>query len=148
MHYYCKSCFMKEFLMGITLEQCHQLVIEAYSNTGGLEMAKAILTVDPSSNNQPPQGCNWCICGRCRVMPTAIENKCCRKRVCITTTESFHSIVLDTTILSVALVSRGDDIVERVTYTPASYRKTAYRQFIMWEHGFLGRSVRRVNHHV
>ena len=66
------------------------------------------------------------------------------KRVCITTTESFHSIILDTTILSVALVSRGDDIVERVTYTPASYRKTAYRQFIMWEHGFLGRSVRRV----
>ena len=28
--------------------------------------------------------------------------------------------------------------------TPANYRKAAYRQYIMYQHGYLGRSVRKV----
>ena len=54
-----------------------------------------------------------------------MENKCCRKRVCVTT-EIFRNIVLDTGVLSVAIVSRGDDLVERVRFSAVNYRKAAY----------------------
>ena len=135
---------MKEFLRDLTLEQCYELVVEAYSNTGGLEMGRAVLSI--TNNSDPPQNADnrWCICDKCRDMGNPVENKCCRKRICITTTEIFRTIVLDTSVLSVAIVSRGDDLVERVRFAPANYRKAAYRQFIMWEHGYLGRGVRRV----
>ena len=42
---------MKEFLRDLTLEQCYELVVEAYSNTGGLEMARAVLS---NTNNSDP----------------------------------------------------------------------------------------------
>ena len=111
-----------------------------------MEMAKAILQIESSPPNVPVPANDipWCICLRCRRMDVEIENKCCRQRTCITLTASFDTICLDRDNLAVAIVNRSDFFSEDAEYTPASYRKAAYRQFIMWQHGYLGRGNRRV----
>ena len=117
----------------------------AYSNRGGLQLAKSLLGSDPDppplqQDNQLP----WCKCGKCRPMPLPIENLCCKQRTCITTVDTFESIVLDSNILAVAIVSRSDTYADVPDYSPQSYRKAAYRQWIMWQHGYLGRTNRKV----
>ena len=56
----------------------------------------------------------------------------------------FDSVVLNRDVLSVAIEARSDVFADDPEYTPASYRKAAYRQFVLWQHGHLGRSNRRV----
>ena len=115
-------------------EQCHRLVIEAYSNVGGLELAEAI------TNNQPPEmpqsggqsnDLNWC----------EVENKCCRKRDCVTNSLAFANLVLDRATLDIAIVHRIDFFVGSPDYSPANYRKVAYRQYIIWKFGYLGSRI-------
>ena len=96
----------------------------AYSNRGGLQLAKSLLGSDPDppplqQDNQLP----WCKCGKCRPMPLPIENLCCKQRTCITTVDTFESIVLDSNILAVAIVSRSDTYADVPDYSPQSYRK-------------------------
>ena len=44
--------------------------------------------VDPGPSGSAPL-VEWCVCGRWRPMPQAIENKCCKKKTCITTAAHF-----------------------------------------------------------
>ena len=69
---------------------------------------------------------------------------CCRKRPCVTTQEFFESAVLDMNVLSIAIVNRSDVYADDPDYSPSSYRKAAYRQWILWNYGYLGRGQRRV----
>ena len=118
----------------------------AYSNHGGLQLAKTILA-NPDPDPPPAQPNNqlgWCTCGKCRAMELPIENVCCKQRPCITTTEFFESVVLDSSVLAVAIVSRCDTFANDPDYLPQSYRKAGYRQWIMWQHGYLGRANRKV----
>ena len=72
----------------LNAEQCQRLIVEACNRAGGLESAKAIIEMpqQPPPGQQPPINRipSWCICGKCRPMPTANENKCCRQRLCVT----------------------------------------------------------------
>ena len=98
---------------------------------------------DPTSaqsNNQ----LGWCTCGKCCAMELPIENVCCKQWPCITTTEFFESVVLDSSVLAVAIVNRCDIFADNPDYSLESYRKAAYRQWVMWQHGYLGRSNRKV----
>jgi len=47
-------------------------------------------------------------------------------------------------VLSIAIMNRSDVFADDPEYTPASYRKAAYRQWILWQHGYLGKTNRRV----
>ena len=137
--------YLQVFVSTLTPAQCNQLIIQAYSNTGGIELAKSVLSMgiqDPMPN--PQNKPTWCICTKCRNMDQMIENVCCRMKPCVTTTEIFESVVLNRDVLSVAIVDRHDVLVEDATYTPEKYRKSAYRQWIMWRVGYLGNGVRRV----
>ena len=117
----------------------------AYSNRGGLQLAKSLFGGDPDPPPlQQDNQLQWCKCGKCRPMPLPIENLCCKQRPCITTVDTFESIVLDSNVLSVAIVNRCDTFVDEPDYSPQSYRKAAYRQWIMWQHGYLGRANRKV----
>ena len=117
----------------------------AYSNRGGLQLAKSLFGGDPDPPPlQQDNQLQWCKCGKCRPMPLPIENLCCKQRPCITTVDTFESIVLDSNVLSVAIVNRCDTFADEPDYSPQSYRKAAYRQWIMWQHGYLGRANRKV----
>ena len=132
----------------LDVEQCQRLIVEAYNRAGGLESAKAIIEMPPPPppGQQPPiNGIpSWCICGKCRPMPTADENKCCRQRLCVTLQPSFQSLVLDHDALSVAIVGRMDVLADRSDFSNQGYRFAAYRQYILWQNGYLGRGNRRV----
>ena len=95
---------------------------------------------DGTSNNNLP----WCICRRCRHMPLEVEKVCYRQRICITREEFFQSAVLDMGVLSIAIVNHSDVFADDPEYTSSSYRKAAYRQWILWQHGYFGRANRRV----
>ena len=124
---------------------------KSFSDHGGMELLKAIIEGAEPGNPGPDPGNTGasssmprCICGRCRVMPLEIENVCCRKRPCVTAQDFFQSAVLDMNVLSIAIVNRSDVFADDPDYSPSSYRKAAYHQWILWQHGYLGRANRRV----
>ena len=47
-------------------------------------------------------------------------------------------------VLTVAIHNHADIMDDPINYSPASYRKAAYRQYILKEHGHLGRGNRRI----
>lgn len=138
---------MQGFVENLTTEQCHHIIFKTFSNRGGIELIQSFL-VDNTQGQQPhdpnPRGLSWCICRKCQAMPLSAENVCCRQVPCITTTELFDNNVLNTDVLSIAIVSGSDVLASTPDYSPAGYRKAAYRQWTMWQHGYLGRGNRCV----
>ena len=73
---------------------------------------------------------SWCACGKCVVMPTAIECTCCQELqeleerfedsgVCVTNLEAFKIVCLDKDVLYTALVTmhtvRGDEVKKPIS---------------------------------
>ena len=86
----------------------------------------------------------WCICGNCTRMPTLDEKKCCQRRECITSYELFTNLCTDRHVLELAIRACCDIRVEPLDFSMPSFRKAAYRQFVLWEHGYLGKGNRRI----
>ena len=73
--------------------------------------------LDKTSNNFPKSNEKYfhCSCEHCYIMPSLIENKCCRgvqiiqqkliNEKCITSTPSFNKLCLDTEVLEVLMCS-------------------------------------------
>ena len=105
------------------MDQCRSIILNLFSNKGGVELVQAAPLSDPPS--QPPQYPNelpWCVCNKCHAMPTALENVCCKLRTCITSTDLFESTVLDLNVI----LNRSEVFVDEADYSPASYRKAVY----------------------
>lgn len=92
-------------------------------------------------NPSPP---GWCVCGRCAPMATERENVCCGLAVCTTTQEYFRSTVIDPDVLQVHVRYRADFLNIRPDYGSASHRKSAYRQYVLGQYGYLGPGNRRI----
>ena len=119
--------------------------MEAYGHIGGLELAKALLNPDPSPPDQPQDlAIPWCVCSKCHIMPTDVENKCCKQRRCVTLDPAFDNLVLNREALAIAIIHRSDFYVGPATDSPESFRKAAYRQYIIWRFRRLGRGNRKV----
>lgn len=140
-------CCNQEFVSTLPLQDLQKLVTAAYCNEGGLELARALLCDPPQDFPRDPGGNDslpWCICHKCLAMDTSEENVCCRKTPCVTEMGWFDSVVLNRDVLSLAIEARSDIYADTPVYTPASYRKAAYHQYILWQHGYMGRNNRRV----
>ena len=98
---------------------------------------------DPGPSSITPS-VPWCVCGMCRPMPQAVENKCCGLEICITTTSRFAKLCLDRDVLELCIRNTRDMRNDREDNSPCSFRKAAYRQFILARHGHLGKGNRRV----
>ena len=70
------------------------------------------------------------------------ENLCCGRSTCITTYEIFYTMCLHPVNLRIALENnyRADEVL----CSNRNLRRMAYRQFILWAHGKLGKHNRRV----
>ena len=80
------------------------LVVRGYNYIGGVAMAKSIVQQDQAPEPPPSDTLPWCICNHCRPMEHAVENICCRQRNCITLSTTFDGVVLDRSVLSVAII--------------------------------------------
>ena len=112
-----------------------------------LECNSNATTVNVSPAPVPSGGqlvVDWCVCGNCRPMPQEIENKCCRLKDCITTTDRFAKLCLDQDVLQLCVRNMGEIRNDREDNSTRSFRKAAYRQFILARHGHLGKGNRRV----
>ncbi|WAR13170.1 P2RX7-like protein [Mya arenaria] len=88
---------------------------------------------------------NWCICGRCREMPTQSERRCCGKAKCLSLYPDFDLLILHERVLALARIFRRDLLVfEDDVDLMRANRHQAYRQFTLWSYGRLGAGDRRV----
>lgn len=93
------------------------------------------------SSEPPPE---WCKCGNCRSMSQDIENVCCKKRKCITEQARFQKVCLDADVLELCIKNRADIRNDREDNSTKTFRKAAYRQFILDKYGYLGKGRRKV----
>ena len=137
-------------VQSLSSEQQQNLLVQLLQDRGGVELAKALLQrheAEEQDNFQPPlsQGrLDWCRCGKCRHMDNPMERLCCKNPTCTTTTDVFYEICLNRHVLSVCIINRSDFFGDDPEFSPSNYRKAAYRQYIMYQHGYLGRAVRKV----
>lgn len=92
-------------------------------------------------NNTAPE---WCKCKLCRPMQSDQENVCCQRVNCLTRFQVFNNICLDRDVLEICIKARCDIRADEFNFSMESFRKAAYRQFIIWRYGKLGRGNRRV----
>ena len=91
----------------------------------GVELAIALLQDLQDTGSSNNNALTRCVCSKCRVMETAEENVCCRKRPYLTIMGWFDTVVLNRDVLSVAIEARSDVFADDPECTPASYRKAA-----------------------
>ena len=125
------------------MDDMRRLCCRLLGTRGGISLAQSLLEPPPGPE-QPGNGPNWCVCGNCREMDTPRENVCCRRRMCVTTFDNFHLLCTEHAVLTVAIHNRADIYADPIDYSPGSYRKAAYRQYILWVYGYLGQENRRI----
>ncbi|XP_058509716.1 P2X purinoceptor 7-like isoform X1 [Solea solea] len=122
-------------------------------------------TEDTVASETPPQqrllqdASEWCTCGNCMTMPTEGENVCCRETLKVirrmnelpdTPTCMIYHPGLEPNCLNPYTLQNMNNIY-RADYGPLRgrtihdrYRHLAYRSFVSWCWGYLGRRVRVV----
>ena len=119
--------------------------VKLLENVGGISQGQLLLGLQGQGPSPPLDSVlGWCKCGKCRPMPLPIENVCCAKRVCVTEYEVFHLTCLNPNVLRTAIRNNADWRADPVVYNNTSFRKAAYRQYILWVYDYLGRGNRRV----
>ena len=111
---------------------------------GSLDYAKNLVEFGGIIPTEIPTKPSWCTCGICRPMPTEVENKCCKKIRCITSFVTFQNTCTDRNVLIMAMRARCDIRADDPDYSTQSFRKAAYRQYILWRFKKLGKGNRRV----
>ncbi|XP_078357408.1 uncharacterized protein LOC144642315 [Oculina patagonica] len=81
----------------------------------------------------------WCKCSCCRTMTQDIENKCCNRRNCTSQTRRFCKLCLDAEYLQLCAKNTADIRNDRQDSSTHTFRKAAYRNFILDTHGYLGK---------
>ena len=110
-----------------------------------VDMANPIETDDASI---------WCECGKCVASATIREKVCCKKpvvfdtdvfesKVCITETDAFLNVCLNRFVLQAAIGNWNDLTHDNRNLGNKNYRFIAYRQYISWSYGYLGRRKRK-----
>ena len=138
---------LQAYVNGLGDDQVRTLCTRILCGHGGVGLAISLL--QSASEEQGPsqpgtQATPWCVCGNFRPMDTPTENVCCRKSQCVTRHEEFYLLCVNHLVLTVAILGRADIRADRIDYSPSNYRKAAYRQYVYWVHGYLGRGNRRV----
>ena len=142
-HFFCQA-----FVSGLTTQKKEELLIILLSNgKGSLDYAKNMTFEDDGGDPSDPPGedvPDWCVCSHCVPVENPQEQKCCGLKKCITSFQLFPNLCLDRNVLEVAIKARCDMRADEIDFSTSSYRKAAYRQYILWRYGRLGKGNRRV----
>ena len=140
---------LESYVDALDQVQLKQLCNRLLCGHGGVGLAKSLLDSGPGESEPRPNdpqasGPSWCVCGKCKEMGNPTENVCCQKVKCITNYEEFFSLCVNHMVLTLGILDNADTRADPIDYSPAKYRKTAYRHYILWHYGYLRRGVRRV----
>lgn len=148
----CLVYLVQRQLQELTLDEWRELGRGLFERQPGLIFDA--LMMHQRRHGGPPsagvQGVPWCVCGNCREMPTDLERKCCGQQTanCISRLPSFSLYCLDASILRIHRNYREDITALGIAREPGDdnreYRYAAYRSFIYWQHGAVGRGNRLV----
>lgn len=147
-----RSTELKERINNLPEESVRELLFDVTKKYPALVFdvleAGSRTRVQQGYHPSPDQGGpNWCSCRNCREMPTEAERLCCGQlpENCFSRIRDFDLVVLDELILHVARTYRQDVLaVPNDNDWNRGNRHTAYRQYILWQHGRLGAGNRRV----
>jgi len=103
-----------------------------------------LTTATPRRAKQSEPVPDWCKCNDCTQMPQEIENRCCGRRNCVTQARRFLKLCLDADVLEMCIRSRSDIRNDRENNSTSTFRKAAYRQYILEKYGYLGKGRRKV----
>lgn len=115
---------------------------------------------------QMPTDQPWCRCGNCAQLPTGLERKCCYdesfqltnlqdtqfqpEQQCVLTSRLLLNHILHEVTVQLRWLDqrrylgfRGDDLLFQLM-EPSNYRYHAYRSYVNFMHGHLGKGNRRV----
>ena len=67
-------------------------------------------------------------------MPSEEENNCCGKITSVTSFLTFRNVRTDIEVLIMAIWARCDIRADEIDYSMNIFRKTAYGQYIAWQH--------------
>ena len=118
--------------------QLKQLCNRLLCGHGGVGLAKSLLVSGPGENEPRGSGPSWCVCAKCKEMGNPTEKVCCQKVKCITNYE-FFSLCVNHMVLTLGILDNADTRADPIDYSPVNYRKIAYRHYILWNYGYLGR---------
>lgn len=115
--------------------------------------------VDNASRNSTPppvfdDDMEWCSCGKCEYNIIIKEKVCCRRpqifeedvfdgNRCIVETDAFASVCLNRFVLQAAIGTWNDNNHENRNLEDRNYRFIAYKQYISWSYGYLGKRKRK-----
>ena len=96
----------------------------------------------------------WCVGEKCKEDFTINENVCCRNpnifeddvfdgKTCITESDAFDSVCLNRFVLQAALGTWNDNNHDTRKLDHKNYRFIAYKQYISWSYGYLGKRKRK-----
>ena len=142
-------CFpFQAFITGLSVEQKDKLLIDLLSKgKGSLDYAKNFREEDGDpgepSHGEPDLRPHWCVCSHCIQMDNSQERKYCRLGNCITSYQLFLNLCFDRNVLEVAIKARCDMRADDIDFSN-SFRKAAYRQYILRRYGRLEKGNRRV----
>lgn len=87
---------------------------------------------------------SWCKCDHCNEERLPEDRICCKNNPKNHENPVFKQLCLDEETLEVALINNCDWLNMPKIYSPAKFRNTAYRQYILWFYGRLDFRNRRI----
>eukprot|EP00112_Aurelia_sp_Birch-Aquarium-sp1_P015922 Seg3567.1 transcript_id=Seg3567.1/GoldUCD/mRNA.D3Y31 product="P2X purinoceptor 7" protein_id=Seg3567.1/GoldUCD/D3Y31 len=138
---------VREIIKDLPMDVLQNVLVElAVCGEGSLDFVRELLQViqNPDAELNRPTMASWCKCGVCVDMGKQEENKCCGRKVCVTSYYMFRKLCLDRDVLRLNITARCDIRAENMDFTMNAFRKAGYRQFTLWKYGRLGKSNRRV----
>uniref|UniRef100_A0A8C6SS73 P2X purinoreceptor 7 intracellular domain-containing protein n=1 Tax=Neogobius melanostomus TaxID=47308 RepID=A0A8C6SS73_9GOBI len=136
-------------IQSLNLEQCQDLLMRCLQREPGF-LFDILAEENQADVPRAPHLPHWCVCGRCREMPTDIENKCCRQEPqhCISQLPHMDAYIIEEGGLRLARRLWNDIRAREDPPDPGEdnkqYRFAAYRQYCAWQYGALGQLNRRV----
>ena len=120
-------------------------IAEAYSPAAEASIAITPPTQPIPLQRQGPRP-EWCICGNCCNMPLEVEKVCCtrKKKLWRKKKTRFKKLCLDPDYLELSIKSSAHIRNDRQNNSTRSFRKAAYRHYILDKHGYLGEGRRKV----
>ena len=139
-------------IQGLNLDDSHRLLEVCLTRDPSLifDVIATQAAQAPQPGPPVPGQPTWCVCNKCREMHTELENKCCGQDpvYCISMLPEMDAYILQGGVLRLARriwndIRAVDDPVE-VGESNKQFRYAAYRQYVAWQFGALGRGNRVV----